>query len=157
MEKETLHFKASLNKARNICSKQEKCIVDIQKKLLEWGLGSSDNKIIIAKLLKEQFIDEARFAKTFTREKFFQNRWGKIKIRYHLNQKKISEKNISEAFDEIKDSEYQKVLYDLLTKKKYSTKAKNQYQLKGKLINYALSRGFENTIIYEVLEMIIKQ
>ena len=50
MEKKTSHFNTSLNKARNICSKQEKCVVDIQKKLSEWGVNSSDTKIIIEKL-----------------------------------------------------------------------------------------------------------
>ena len=157
MEKKTPNINTSLNKARNICSKQEKCVVDINKKLLEWGLNSSDTKIIIEKLKEEQFINETRFARSFTREKFFQNKWGKIKIKYHLKQKKISEKDILGAFDEIKDSEYKKVLYNLLTKKKHSIKAKNQYQLKGKLINYALSRGFENSEIYNALEMILKQ
>ena len=157
MEKNTPNPSTSLNKARNICSKQEKCVVDINKKLLKWGLNSSDTKIIIEKLKEEQFINETRFAKSFTREKFFQNKWGKIKIKYHLKQKKISEKDILGAFDEIKDSEYKKVLYNLLTKKKHSIKAKNQYQLKGKLINYALSRGFENSEIYNALEMILKQ
>ncbi len=157
MEKKTIHFNTSLNKARNICSKQEKCVVDIQKKLYEWGVDPSDTKIIIEKLVEEKFIDEARFAKSFTRQKFLQNKWGKVKIKYHLNQKKITEKNILKAFHEIKDTEYQEILYDLLVRKKQSTKAKSQYQLKGKLINYALSRGFETDKIHSALNLILKQ
>jgi len=157
MEKKTSHFNTSLNKARNICSKQEKCVIDIQKKLSEWEVNSSDTKIIIEKLKEEKFIDETRYAKSFTRHKFFQNKWGKIKIKHHLNQKKITEKNILEAFDEIKDTEYRETLYDLLVRKKQSTKAKTQYQLKGKLINYALSRGFETDNIHSALNLILKQ
>ena len=157
MEKKTSHFNTSLNKARIICSKQEKCVVDIQKKFSEWGVNYSDTKIIIKKLKEEKFIDETRFAKSFTRQKFFQNKWGKIKIKYHLSQKKITEKNILKAFNEIKDSEYQEILYDLLVRKKQSTKAKSQYQLKGKLINYALSRGFETDKIHSALNLILKQ
>lgn len=157
MEKKTSHFNSSLNKARNICSKQEKCLVDIQKKLSEWGVNYSDTKIIIEKLKEEKFIDETRFAKSFTRQKFFQNKWGKIKIKYHLKQKKITEKNILNAFDEIKDTEYQETLYNLLVQKKQLTKAKSQYQLKGKLINYALSRGFETEKIHSALNLILKQ
>lgn len=157
MEKKTSHFNTSLNKARNICSKQEKCVVDIQKKLSEWGVNSSDTKIIIEKLKEEKFIDETRFAKSFTRQKIFQNKWGKIKIKYHLNQKKIIEQNVLKAFDEIKDTEYQEILYELLIRKKQSTKAISQYQLKGKLINYALSRGFETDKIHSALNLILKQ
>ena len=157
MEKKTSHFNTSLNKARNICSNQEKCIVDIQKKLSEWGINSSDAEIITKKLIDEKFIDEARFAKSFTRHKFFQNKWGKIKIKYHLNQKKITEKNILKAFEEIKDTEYQETLYDLLIRKKQLTKSISQYQLKGKLINYALSRGFETGIIHSTLNLVLKQ
>ncbi len=157
MEKKTSHFNTSMNKARNICSRQEKCVVDIQKKLSEWGVNFSDTKIIIEKLKEEKFIDETRFAKSFTRQKFFQNKWGKIKIKFHLNQKKITEKNILEAFDEINDAEYLETLYDLLLRKRQATKAKNQYQLKGKLINYALSRGFETDKIHSTLNLILKQ
>lgn len=157
MEKNASNFNISLKKARNICSRQEKCVVDIQKKLLEWGLDHSGIKIIIGKLIEEQFIDETRYAKSFTRQKFFQNKWGKIKIRYHLKQKRITEKNILEAFDEIKDTEYLETLSHLLLRKKLSIKAKNQYQLKGKLINYALNRGFENNIIHSALEIILDQ
>ncbi len=49
-------------------------------KLSLWGIENDDAEKIIEILIKENFINEARFAAAFVRDKFKYNKWGKIKI-----------------------------------------------------------------------------
>lgn len=146
-------YKACLSKAMALCSKREYCREEIRQKLADWGAGETEIKSIMDVLLKEKFIDERRYATAFTRDKFRYNKWGKIKIAANLRMKRIPQEIISEALDAIDYDEYVQSLKDLIVIHRKSIKAKNQWELKGKLIRFALSRGFENGLIYEVLNV----
>ena len=53
---------------------------------------------------------------------------------------------------QIDNTEYRKTLTELIFAKKRSVKARNPYELNGKLIRFALGRGFEMAEIRRVLE-----
>jgi len=144
-------YKTALNKAMAQCSRRENCISDISNKLISWNVGENDTEKIIALLLKENFINEQRFAAAFTKDKFNYNKWGKIKIAAHLKAKKIPGDIIKTALYSIDYDHYIKVLKDLITLHRRSVKAKNQYDLKAKLLRYGLSKGFESNLLYEIL------
>jgi regulatory protein len=148
---ESALYKTALSKAMAQCSKREYCTEDIRSKLELWGVGSADTERIIAALIKENFINESRYASAFVRDKFRYNKWGKIKIAAHLRIKKIPSDKIRTALESIDYEVYIKVLRELIEKHKKSIKAKNQYALKAKLLRYGLSKGFESTLIYELL------
>ena len=153
---ESALFKTALNKAMALCSRREYCIRDIQDKLESWGLGYSDNMKIIDLLKKENFINEERFATAFVKDKFNYNKWGKIKISSHLRAKQIQGNIIKTALDSIDQEVYTKVINDLIISHRRSVKAKNQYDLKAKLLRYGLSKGFESSIVYDVLNSQMK-
>lgn len=44
---------------------------------------------IIARLLKERFIDESRYTRFFVNDKLRFNKWGRVKIGYELYKKNI--------------------------------------------------------------------
>lgn len=148
---ENLLYKTALAKAMAICSKKEQCSSDISKKLQTWGIGSEDGQKIINTLTKENFINEERYAKAFVRDKFKQNKWGKVKIKAHLKVKNIPGNIIGTAVGEIGDEEYLDVLNNLISSHRKIIKAKNQYDLKGKLLRYGLSKGFESNMLYDLL------
>jgi regulatory protein len=152
-----MEYKEALNKAAALCSRAEKCKYDIEKKFADWGLMTDKIEEGLAYLVKEKFIDENRYAKHFVHDKFRFNHWGKIKIAYALRQKNISQKDISNAMNEIQDSEYRDTLLDILKSKIRTIKSSSSYELKAKLMRFAQSRGFETELINAVAEEVLKQ
>jgi regulatory protein len=144
-------FKTALNKVMDQCSRREFCIDDIGNKLQLWGVGKNDAEKIIGILIKENFINESRYATAFVKDKFNYNKWGKVKIAVHLKTKNIPPDIIRSALDSIDNEFYMKLLKELITSHRISVKAKNKYDLKAKLFRYGLSKGFESSLLYDIL------
>lgn len=153
----TISIKVALTKAQNLCAKQEKCISDIRKKLFDWKLPSKDHDAVIDSLLEDKFIDEQRYAVFYVKDKFNYNKWGKIKIEYTLKQKNISSQNIKRALDKIPEPEYDKLLETELIKKIKTLKDSDEYTIKSKLVRFAISRGFENGKVFDIVSSIIEK
>ena len=146
-----IQFKTALTKAMRLCSQREMCKSDIETKLELWGVTKSDSHKILDILHNENFINEERYAKAFVNDKFTYNKWGKIKIASQLRTKKIPTAIINSALDVIDNDHYIATLETILKLHKKSVKAKNDYELKSKLIRFGLSRGFESYLLYELL------
>ena len=140
------------SRCMELCSKSEKCISDIQKKLKDWEIEPEEAQKIIDQLVKDKFIDEKRFAQYYSRDKFRFNQWGKVKIAYMLNSKKLSPEYIQNAIDQIDEEDYKQMLLILLTEKVRKAKFINEYDKKGKLTRFALSHGFEYDLISKTLQ-----
>ena len=144
-------FKTALSKSMALCSRREFCSYDIRNKLHSWNISSEDADRIITILTAENFINEPRYAVSFVKDKFNYNKWGKVKMASQLKAKGISSGNIKTAFREIDDETYMRMIKNLLTSHRRTIKAKNQYDLKAKLLRYGLSKGFESHILYDIL------
>ena len=144
-------YKAALNKAMAQCSRREFCTCDIRTKLEEWGITPDDTEKIISELIKENFINDERFASAFVRDKFTCNKWGKLKIASHLKAKKITGDILKSALDSIDNETYLKTIDELISSHRKSVKSKNKYDLKAKLLRFGLSRGFESHLLYDIL------
>ena len=140
-----------LHKAASYCSISEHCISEVNEKLQKWELSDDDRKKIIKTLVKDDFINEQRYAEAFVRDKFRFNKWGKIKISFALNDKKIDKELISSALDLIDEGEYEEMLASILKTKLADLKYIYEYEKQGKLFKFAQSRGFENNVIERVL------
>lgn len=138
-------------KAESYCAYQERCQKEMRDKLYEWGLHSNDVESIIADLISANFINEERFAKAFAGGKFRIKKWGRIKIKLELKARKISDYCIKQAMKEIDETEYVKTLNEIITKKAKDIKGLKLHIKNYKLANYALSRGYENDLIWTVL------
>lgn len=148
---DSLSYKTALGKAMALCSKREYCCDDIRIKLDSWGIAGGTAGKVMSTLIKEKFIDEHRYANAFAKDKFRYNKWGKVKIASGLKIKRIPADIISEALDSLDTDEYMNMLAKLISTQRKKIQAKNQYDLKAKLMRYALSKGFESGLIYEVL------
>jgi len=152
MKKIQITPKQALARIQKICSVQEKCSFDVRRKLSDWGFENIAIEKIIIILIEDKFVDDNRFSKSFVREKFRINKWGRIKITYALKQKRIPESTIDLALEEIEEEEYLHILETELIKKKKSIKAKNQFDLKGKLLRFGQSKGFEIENIIRIIQ-----
>lgn len=132
-----------LHRAAAYCSAAERCIQDVEKKIKVAGLTGEESDRIIARLLKERFIDESRFARYFVNDKLRFNKWGRIKISYELQRKGIPADIRAEALAGIDEQEYQDILFSLLKSKKKTTRGKDERDVYTKLLRFAAGRGFE--------------
>ncbi|MEE1222246.1 MAG: regulatory protein RecX [Bacteroidaceae bacterium] len=133
----------ALNKAAALCVKQEMCVSQIRTKLDRWLVEPEAQERIIARLLSERYIDEARFAVAYARDKFRYNGWGPLRIDRQLRLLHIADAHRRAALEELPAEEQTDALARLLEKKAASVTGKNAYERRGKLIRFALSRGFE--------------
>ena len=145
----------ALNKVMALCALREYCSGDIRVKLESWGLNSSDIKSVISKLIKEDFINDKRYARAFVGDKYRHNKWGKAKIAAHLRAKNIASELIGPALDSIDEDQYRQMIRDTLASHRKFIKAKNQFDLKGKLLRFGLSKGFESHILYDILNDLV--
>jgi regulatory protein len=144
-------YEASLSKAMMLCSQREYCTDDFRSKLRQWGVSETDIAKIINSLIKENFINEKRYAEAFVRDKFKYNKWGKVKLAAHLKAKQIPSEIVKSALDSIDNELYMKSMKEIVSSHRRSVKAKNQYDLKGKLLRFGLSKGFESNLLYDLL------
>ena len=87
----------ALRALMTVCAKSERAISDVRRSLTRWGVAPEQHQPIIDRLVRERFIDEARYAEAYVREKLNLSRWGVRKIRAALKAKRIPEQTIDEA------------------------------------------------------------
>jgi len=141
----------ALVKLQSWCAYQERCQQEARDKLYELGLWPEAVENIISKLIEDNFINEERFAMQFARGKFNIKKWGRIKIKIELKQKRISDYCIKKALQQIDEETYMATLQKLLETKRRLTSEKNPIKLKYKLLTYAAGKGYEKDLIMDVL------
>lgn len=135
-----------------ICSRKEYAPFDIKQKLHRLNLSPDQIESIIKKLKTENYLSEERFTRGFIKDKLHLNKWGKRKIEQALYQKKLPKELIEENFMEYDDEELSKSLQPILERKWKTIKGETDYIKTGKLIRFALSRGFEMNDITKCID-----
>ncbi len=130
-------------KAEAYCSSMERCVADVEAKLSQWGASLEMMEKIVRHLQDERYIDQKRFCSAFVRDKHRFNQWGRVKISQALRMKKIPADVIAEGLEEIDEREYMEILSGLIEQKRRSVKARTEYERNGKLIRFAVGKGFE--------------
>lgn len=141
-----------LDKMAKYCAYQERCVKDVREKLKTFDLPDEEKAKILDYLLDNRFVNDERFAKSFVRGKVNQSGWGLNKIRFHLMQKGIAKELIDEALGQTDEEVYRQRLVDILKAKAKTVKAENNFEKKRKLAVYALQKGFESNLVWEVLK-----
>jgi regulatory protein len=145
----------ALTRAMKLCSVKEYAPSEIEQKLMDWGITKEFSNDIIAEPVNGKFLDEFRMARYFANDKLRFNKWGKVKIKFMLQQKKIGKEAILEALKQIAEEEYITILNEELTKKRKSIRDTDDYIIKAKLFQFASGRGFESDLIYKLLDKTI--
>ena len=136
-----------------VCAHAEHCEQEMRDKMKRWGMDKDVQERVVARLVKERYIDNERYARAFVKDKIRYNKWGQRKVRQALWLKRIDEDIQQRVLDEIDEKEYLDVLIPLLKQKRKTTKANSDYELNQKLVRFALSRGFDFSIIRQCLEV----
>jgi regulatory protein len=139
------------SKSLKWCAYQERSQQDVRDKLYDYGLHERQVEELISRLIQEGFLNEERFAIAFAGGKFRILGWGKVKIKLALKQKKVSDYCIKKALSQIDDTAYTQKLKQVLLKRAKEIKEKDAFKRNYKLAQYALSRGFEQDIVWSII------
>lgn len=140
-------------KIRQYCVYQERSHAEVKQKLYDFGLRKTEVDDLISKLIEENFLNEERYALGFTGGRFRMKKWGRVKIKYELKQKQISDYNIRKALDSIEEADYLKTIKKLAETKWNSIKEPgiDVYTRIAKTTAYLLQKGYESVYIKRVL------
>jgi regulatory protein len=140
-----------LSKARSYCAYQERCISEVADKLSEWKVEKKRAEKIIEQLIREDYLNEERFARTYAGGKFRINHWGKTKIIYELERRQVPDLIIQIGLEEIDDEEYAETLKELIQRKNRELRESDPFKRKQKLIAYGIQKGYHYGLVKQVI------
>lgn len=149
------NIKEAKIKIASYCAYQERCHAEVTNKLYEYGLFRNQVEEIVAWLITENYLNEERFASTFAGGKFRVKKWGNIKIRRALEQKRVSEYSISKALKELDSEDYLNTIKELIGAQQKKIKEQNIYILRNKIARHLISKGFEPEAVWQQLTIAI--
>ena len=140
-------------KLEALCAYQERCSFELNSKMYDWGIDSEDRDRLLAHLISFNYLNEERFAEAFCSGKVNIKRWGRVKIRQHLKQKRISDYSIKKGLSSINEDTYLKNMEHLSVQKINSlSREKNSYTKKTKVYRFLSSKGYETELIREIVD-----
>ena len=140
-----------------LCARAEKSQEDARRLMRGWGLAERDAEGVLAKLVRDRFIDDARYAGAFVREKLRLSGWGEYKIRTALQRKGVSKERIDAALSQADRSGMGERLAQQLERKARTVKYATQYELKTKLIRYGLSLGYDYEAVMDAASAMVRE
>lgn len=142
-------------KLEQYCIYQDRCHKEVISKLKEMHMIPLAIDDITSHLIKHNFLNEERFAKSYARGKFNIKHWGRNRIIRELKSREISSYNIKTALREFSEEDYYTKLDAIALKKFESIKETNKYKKRKKLADYLLYRGWESHLVYEKTKALI--
>jgi regulatory protein len=139
-------------KIKHYCAYQERSHKEAREKLYSFGLYKQEVETLLSQLIEENYLNEERFAIAFAGGKFRMKQWGKTKIKYELQQKKVSAYCIKNALAQIDEADYEKCLQKLAKAKLATLKAEtNVFVKKAKLQSFLVQKGYEFSLIGKIV------
>lgn len=142
-------------KIEYFCAYQERCHLEVSKKLNKLGVFGDDADEYVCYLIDENFLSETRFSEAYVRGKFNNNNWGKIKIIRELKSRNISNWNISNALNQISDIDYNNKLKKLC-EKQIELSDKTKVEMRNKVIKSLSIKGWEIDLIITQINQLTK-
>ena len=153
-----LSLEQALQKLRHYCGYQERSHQEARDKLYSFGLRKTDVESAIATLIEEDQLNEERFATEYAGGHFRLKHWGKVKIRYELKGKGVSDYCVRKALAAIDETEYHRVLGELAERKWESVgEESDQFVRRRKVHDYLLQKGYEAELINGAIAGLMEQ
>ena len=121
-----------------LCARAERSEEDARRLMTRWGIAPADRERVLERLRRDRFIDDARYAEAFVREKINLSGWGARKIADALHRKRIARETIERALAAL----------DAGT-------ARERLELKNKLIRYGLAQGYDYEAVRDAADALI--
>lgn len=143
--------------ALRIIEKSYKTEKEISEKLIGKGFLEDEINKTINFLQEYNFINNKQYASMYIKDRI--KTAGSKKIRYSLLNKGIEEEIIDELLEKVQvNEEFEGAIK--LGRKKYEQikkKENNKYKIKNKLVTYLMGRGYNYSLIKDVINEIINE
>ncbi len=149
---EAANYEQLKKKTAKYCAWQERCSHDVKIKLQNLGASQQETEKIMKWLKDEKYINDTRFAATFSRGKFINNKWGKKRIISELRARNIDDQIIKDALNEIAGNDYLKTIEDLASRKWKDIKTDDLFVKKQKTAAFLVNKGYETDLVFRILE-----
>ena len=130
-----------LGRMMRLCAGRECCRSEIRRKLA--ALPAEQAQEVLDTLCREGYLDDARYARAFARDKSALQGWGSLKIQLALQRKQIDAADIAAALEAIDlpaaDAKMEQVLR---AKWKSLAREEDPVRKEAKFFRYALGRGY---------------
>lgn len=143
--------KEAIHKIEHFCAYQERCHDEVVQKLRTMKMEATEIDEILAHLIKENYLNESRFACSFARGKHRIKFWGKVRIVNELKYRNISTYNINLALKEITPEEYEANFSAIAERNWNAIKESNSLKKRKKCCDFLLRKGYESNWVYEKL------
>lgn len=157
MKKSRLSKEDALEHMRKFCALQERSHQEVRSKLKRFGVFGDALEEVVSALIRDDFLNEERFARSFARGKFRINKWGKLKIRQHLRMKAVSTWSVDKAMQEIDEEEYQAAVESLIRSKMQSLSHKPAMERLSKVTSSIIARGYEKEIVFPMAKALLPE
>lgn len=120
-----------------------------------WEVAEADREGVVARLQELKFIDNHRYAEAFVRDKLNFQGWGKQRIQLELSRKGVEREIVTEVLAELDVDDMRERLKKMLEKRSRTTKHKDIYDLKGKLLRYGATLGYDYSMVRDMIEEVL--
>jgi regulatory protein len=142
----------ALQKLQRYCDYQDRCHLDVERKLSALQVYGEDRDWVMAGLLATDQLNEERYARGLARGKFRIKGWGRLRILRELRARRIGEYLCRKALEEIDEQDYRDTLLRLLTRESDRLPAESHPAARrAALRDYALRKGYEPAVIDTLL------
>ena len=142
-------------KLEQYCVYQDRCHKEVEQKMRDYNLIPEARELILLSLMKDNFLNEERFSKSYARGKFRIKSWGKQRIIRELRFRDISAYNIKTALKEIEEIAYLETILRITENRNAVILESNPYKRKKKLIDFLMRKGFENDLIFKTVKDVL--
>lgn len=147
----------ALQSLMRMCARSERSSGDALRLMKRWGLADDDARKVLSRLQAERFIDDARYAEAFVRDKLNLSGWGAYKIKMALRAKGVSKEVIDEVVVPMLDAtDMTERLEEMMRRRMRTLKYNSAYDAKTKLIRFAASRGYDIEVAVECASKIVE-
>lgn len=144
------------DRMRRLCSRREYCRSDIFRKAVTALDGDKvAAEDLVARLEDGKYIDDARYAEAYARDKSSLTGWGAAKIRYMLSMKGVAKDVIDAAMDRI-DGGKSEARLEKLMDNRYRT-LKDDPQCRLKMLRFGIGRGYAYDEVEAVLNRLVRK
>lgn len=148
----------ALQSLMRMCARSERSSGDALRLMKRWGVADDEARKVLARLQSERFIDDARYAEAFVRDKLNLSGWGAYKIKMSLRAKGVSREVIDEVVAPmLETTDMTERLKEIMQRKMRTLKYTSPYDAKSKLIRFAASRGYDMEQAIECASRIVKE
>jgi len=150
-------FEEALTKLQRYCAYQERCHNEVRSKLIEIKCYGDTLEEVISMLIQEDFLNEQRFAETFTSGKYRLKSWGRNRIKQELKKKYVSDYCIRKGLASIDEIEYMDTLQRTMRKYHHQYQHLDAFSLRGRMFKFGLSKGYTTAEMNIVLNEILNE